>query len=404
MLLQLLYEHAEVDPARTAVVYRDERLSRAELVERIERLASGLAGRGIGPGDAVGLVLRDDPWFIAAFQAVAALGAKVVPANPAFKQAELEFWFRSTGVRAVISDERTAGVCERIAAGFDHRVEVIGSGAGHGQSVTLADLVEAGSAERLPARDPDEPLVGQFSSGSTGRPKRLDRNHRPVRGRGRGVPWVGADAGGQDPRCCAALPHLGDGRVHLRLGDLRCDAGDPRGPPPVPAQAPPGAGADRGGADYRLPRRPLQLPSDGRLALRRRPLFAAPLLHRRDGDAAGDIRSLRRALRRTRPAALRQHRDRDDQRQHGRRPGRDLRVGRHPGEGGRDRDRRRRRRPAAARGCRRGDRRQPRRDARLRRPAGAEQGRLPRRPLLHRRPRPHRRERECSTSLAARSC
>lgn len=177
MLLQCLYEHADATPDRTAVVYRDERLSFAALVERVERLADGLASRGIGAGDAVGLVLRDDPWFYAAFHAIAALGAKVVPANPAFKQAELEFWFRSADVKAVISDERSAGVCERIAAGFERPVEVIGAGAGHGQSVTLTGLVEAGSARRLEPRDPEEAAVGQFSSGSTGRPKRLDRTH-----------------------------------------------------------------------------------------------------------------------------------------------------------------------------------------------------------------------------------
>jgi long-chain acyl-CoA synthetase len=177
MLLQLLYAQADAAPDRTAVVYRDERLTQAELIERIERLADGLSKHGIGAGDAVGLVLRDDPWFVAAFHAIAALGAKVVPANPAFKQAELDFWFRSTGVSAVISDERTAGVCERIVAGFDSPVQVIGSGAGHGQSLTLAGLVEEGSAQRLEARSPEEPLVGQFSSGSTGRPKRLDRTH-----------------------------------------------------------------------------------------------------------------------------------------------------------------------------------------------------------------------------------
>lgn len=177
MLLQLLYEHAHAGPDRTAVVYRDERLSFGELVERIERLASGLAGIGVEAGDAVGLVLRDDPWFLASFHAVAALGAKVVPANPAFKQPELEFWFRSTDVKVVISDERTAGVCERIVAGFDYPVQVIGSGAGHGSAVTLADLVERGTAERLAPRSTEEALVGQFSSGSTGRPKRLDRTH-----------------------------------------------------------------------------------------------------------------------------------------------------------------------------------------------------------------------------------
>lgn len=177
MLLQLLYEQADATPSRTAVAYRDERLTFADLVERIERLASGLTGLGIEAGDSVGLVLRDDPWYLASFHAVAALGAKVVPANPAFKQPELEFWFRTTDVKAVISDERTAGVCERIVAAFDHPVQVIGSGAGHGSVVTLADLVERGTAEHLGPRSPEEPLVGQFSSGSTGRPKRLDRTH-----------------------------------------------------------------------------------------------------------------------------------------------------------------------------------------------------------------------------------
>ncbi len=203
MLLQLLYAQAEPDPGRDAIVYRDERLSFEDLIERIERLASGLSGLGIGPGDAVGLVLRDDPWFVTAFHAIAALGAKVVPANPAFKQAELEFWFRSTGVRAVISDERTAGVCERIVSGFDSPVEVIGSGAGHGATTTLAGLVEAGSPGRLEPRSPDEPLVGQFSSGSTGRPKRLDRTHGQCVAEAESYLGLGL---GREDRILAAVP------------------------------------------------------------------------------------------------------------------------------------------------------------------------------------------------------
>ncbi|MFL5896881.1 MAG: class I adenylate-forming enzyme family protein [Solirubrobacterales bacterium] len=203
MLLQLLYDHAEVAGDRIAVVHGDERLSRTELIERIERLADGLAGLGIGAADAVALVIRDDPWFVACFHAIAALGAKVVPANPAFKQAELEFWFRSTGVRAVISDERTAGVCERIVAGLDREVPVIGSGAGHGRSRTLAGLVEEGSPRRLPSRAPEEALVGQFSSGSTGRPKRLDRSHGQCLAEAQA--YLGLGLGAED-RILAAVP------------------------------------------------------------------------------------------------------------------------------------------------------------------------------------------------------
>jgi long-chain acyl-CoA synthetase len=175
LLMERLYAQAEQRPDRTALVYRQERVSFAELVELVERLASGLAGRGIEPGDAVGLALRDSPWYVASFHAITAMGAVVVPVNPAFKQAELEFSFHSADIKAVISDERTVGVCERIASGFDHPVEVIG-GAGHGKAPTLDKLFESDRA-RLAPRSPEEPFVYQFSSGSTGRPKRVPRTH-----------------------------------------------------------------------------------------------------------------------------------------------------------------------------------------------------------------------------------
>jgi long-chain acyl-CoA synthetase len=177
MLMGLLYAQAETRPHHTALVYRDERIAFAELVERIERLASGLSRQGVRAGDAVGLVLADDPWFVASFHAIAALGAVVVPVSPAFKQAELEFCFRSADVRAIISDERATGVCERIAAGLEGNVEVISSSVAHGQAHTLEALMQEGSADRLDDRSGDETFLNQFSSGSTGRPKRVVRTH-----------------------------------------------------------------------------------------------------------------------------------------------------------------------------------------------------------------------------------
>lgn len=180
LTMERLYAQASERPDHPALVYRDERIAWSELVERVERLAHGLAERGIGPGDAVGVVLRDDPWFVTCFHAVTALGAIVVPVNPGFKQAELEACFHSAGVRGIVSDERTAGVCERIAAGFDHPVEVITTTAAHGQALTLEELVERAAPERLAPRDPGEVYVYQFSSGSTGRPKRVPRTHGQI--------------------------------------------------------------------------------------------------------------------------------------------------------------------------------------------------------------------------------
>jgi long-chain acyl-CoA synthetase len=175
--MEQLYAQAAARPDHTAVVHRGERVSFADLVDQVERLAAGLAERGIAAGDAVALVLRDDPWFVTSFHAVTALGAVVVPLNPAFKQKELEFSFRSCAVRGVIADERSAGVCERIAAGLDHPVEVITTSTGHGQALTVDSLIESSTPARLAARDADEVFIYQFSSGSTGRPKRVPRTH-----------------------------------------------------------------------------------------------------------------------------------------------------------------------------------------------------------------------------------
>jgi len=177
VLMELLYAHADARPADTALVYRDQRLSFAELTERIERLAQGLASRGIGPGDPVALLLGNDPTFITSYLAITGLGAIAVPLNPGFKQQELEFHFRSCGIRGVISDERSTGVCERIVGGWDEPVEVIATSAAHGQTLTLDMLIEQSEPARLAPRAPEEVLVYQFSSGSTGRPKRVARTH-----------------------------------------------------------------------------------------------------------------------------------------------------------------------------------------------------------------------------------
>ena len=203
LVMERLYAQAAERPDHVALVYRDERIGWGELVDRVERLAHGLAERGIGAGDAVGLVLRDDPWFVTCFHAVTALGAIAVPVNPAFKQAELEFCFHSANVRAIVSDERTAGVCERIAAGFEQPVDVITTTAAHGQALTLEELVERSAPGRLAVRDPDEVFVYGFSSGSTGRPKRVPRTHGQIAAE---ASLYGAMDVGPDDRVLSATP------------------------------------------------------------------------------------------------------------------------------------------------------------------------------------------------------
>jgi long-chain acyl-CoA synthetase len=177
MLMELLQGSAFARADAVALVHRDRRVTYAQLVERIERLAAGLVAEGIRPGDAVALRLPNEPDFVAAYHAIAALGAIVVPVNPAFKAAEVEFCFRSCGVRMAITDDEGAALCEPLV-----------------ERVVRASELDALMREppgELPSRAPDEPVVCLFSSGSTGRPKPVQRTHGHLRAEAGFYPAMG---------------------------------------------------------------------------------------------------------------------------------------------------------------------------------------------------------------------
>jgi len=137
--------------ATAALVCGAERIGHDDLWERVARLSHGLAARGIGPGDPVALLLPNTPAFAIGFLALAQLGATVVPLNPQFKRAELEFCFCDAGVRAVIADE-----------------------------LEIAQLIEDHPPLEPQPRSLDEDVLVQYSSGSTGRPKRVPRTKRQL--------------------------------------------------------------------------------------------------------------------------------------------------------------------------------------------------------------------------------
>ena len=156
---------------RVALVYGDERLSYAELRDQVDRLAGALAARGLANGAPVALVLPNVPAFAVAFLAILRAGAVVVPLNPHFKEAELEFHFRECGVKAVITDEVGVDGCAAVAGRLEDPPEMI---------VDLEPLIAEGGAVP-PSAAADDDAVFQYSSGSTGRPKRVPRTHRHLR-------------------------------------------------------------------------------------------------------------------------------------------------------------------------------------------------------------------------------
>ena len=153
-LTELLEIAAESLGGHTALVCGDERVGYDELAERVARLAHGLAGLGVSPGDRVALVMRDTPAFVVSFLAVAGLQARVVPLNPHFKEAELAFCLRDCGVRAVIADADKAGLCRDLVSAWDEGVEIIAAGEAGPGAPTVEGLIAASSAMSFESAGP----------------------------------------------------------------------------------------------------------------------------------------------------------------------------------------------------------------------------------------------------------
>ncbi|MBS3649378.1 AMP-binding protein [Pseudaminobacter sp. 19-2017] len=146
-------------PGRRGLTYRELR----QLVGRIHRQ---LAARGIGAGDRVAIVLPNGPEMAAAFLA-AASGLSAAPLNPAYKQAEYEFYLSDLRPKLVL-----------VEAGSDNPVRAAAEKLG----VAVAELkVEADApagafslwseeAGCVPP-SPDHEALVLHTSGTTSRPK-----------------------------------------------------------------------------------------------------------------------------------------------------------------------------------------------------------------------------------------
>jgi acyl-CoA synthetase (AMP-forming)/AMP-acid ligase II len=88
-LTQLLQRNRQCFPDRTALVDARRSVTWAELDDRVARLAHGLLGRGIRPGDRVAVLSLDRIEVLETYFALARLGALFVPLNHSLTPAEV---------------------------------------------------------------------------------------------------------------------------------------------------------------------------------------------------------------------------------------------------------------------------------------------------------------------------
>jgi fatty-acyl-CoA synthase len=164
---------AELAPDRTAVVDPERRLDYAALHDRTCRLAAVLAGRGVRPGDRVGLLLRNRSAYLEAVFACARLGAIAVPINARFTAPEVRQVLADCAPRLLLHEADLAERAERARAGL----------AAPEAMLACPDAYEHALAGATPWSHvepvtPDHPMILLYTSGTTGTPKGALLPHR----------------------------------------------------------------------------------------------------------------------------------------------------------------------------------------------------------------------------------
>ena len=177
-LWDLLRRTARRRPDDVAYIYPAEGLqfTWADVAERAERLAGGLAEAGVEAGDRVATLFADGPLHNEAVFALARLGAVRVGLNYRYSPGEIDTLLAHSGVRHGLCSDDFAPLVAQSSPGF---INCGDAAADYGE---LTALIDAGQPSGLPTVEVTEADLSTicYTTGSTGAPKGALWTHRNV--------------------------------------------------------------------------------------------------------------------------------------------------------------------------------------------------------------------------------
>jgi len=187
-LPDLLRAAARRAPGAEAFRYRDERLTYRDWDALADRLAGGLAARGIGHGDVVALLLPSTPLYLVAYLAASRIGAVTTGINARYRRTEISHILRRSGAACLLAvdawhDADFRAAVDPLRSELPELRDVVWIPADRLRTSTAAVVGEiAPSAAAAPEVGvvADDAVAIVFTSGTTGVPKGAWYTHRNI--------------------------------------------------------------------------------------------------------------------------------------------------------------------------------------------------------------------------------
>lgn len=177
---QVMLKHADNDFA----VYLDERYTFGQGYQHAAEFATALVQRfGVGKGDRVAILSRNNPQWMMSFIGITSVGAVAVPMNGWWTTEELDYGFADSGAKVVVADRARVERLLPIAAKHDLQLIAIDDCSDLDlPSASFADLLlqYAGAAMPEVEVSADDPASIMYTSGTTGHPKGALSSHRGI--------------------------------------------------------------------------------------------------------------------------------------------------------------------------------------------------------------------------------
>ena len=162
-IVSLFRRQAKATPDKTAVVFKDKRLTFAELDDISDRIAAFIASKGLGLEDIIAILIPRNEWMAIASLGVIKAGCAFQPLDPSYPQERLNFMMQDTGAKLLIADEKLRPIVDEY----------------QGDIVYTKDLMLLPPTGTLPEGPKPESLFTLvYTSGSTGVPKGGMTEHR----------------------------------------------------------------------------------------------------------------------------------------------------------------------------------------------------------------------------------